>query len=163
MSRKKRRRPSRPGSRSDAWDALYPALDLHGETAESARRRAERWLRAQQVEGERTVRVITGRGLHSIGPPVLRGEIEDLLSTLRGTLISRYSSESGGGAYRVELARPSKARRTAPSFSTRSPPSGYASPELRRLAEEALSELGITPTPTLIDAEVRRLLREEQK
>jgi hypothetical protein len=155
-----RRSPPRSAS-SLPWDRLYPTLDLHGATADEARPRTARWLAEQQATGARTVRVITGKGLHSVGPPVLRGEIEALLGTLRGSLVASYTTESGGGAFRIELRRP-KAPRAAPNR-LRPPVHRTASgpdAELRRRAEEALWELGVSPTPELIEAEMRRLRQE---
>lgn len=135
-------------------------MDLHGATAEEARGRAERWLRAQQGAGERVVRLITGRGLHSVGPPVLPGEIQDLLASLSGSVVERFALERGGGAFHVELLK----RRT-PSPRPRGPDSDAhlpGDPELRRQAEEALHELGVAPTPALLRAEMRRLLEERR-
>lgn len=154
----RRRRPA-AGRRPPGPDrgSLYPTLDLHGETAASGRRLAEAWLREQRDEGERLVLLITGRGRHSPGPPVLREEIEDLLRRLAGELVGRVEVESGGGALRVELRSP---RGVSPVRSAR-PPAPY-SPELRREAEDALAELGVVPTPELLDAEVRRIRRERQ-
>jgi hypothetical protein len=134
---------------------VYPTLDLHGETAESARRRAESWLQAERSGDERLVRLVTGRGRHSVGPPVLPAEIEDLLRSLRGSVVEDFEVERGGGAFRVELRRPDlqRAPRRGPA-----PPAGN---ELRRRAEERLAELGISPHPSLIEAEMRRLREEE--
>ena len=144
----RRRRPRPPPD----LGSLYPTLDLHGETADSARRKAEAWLRTQRAAGERHVRLITGRGNRSAGPPVLRVEIEHLLRDLAGDLVTRSALEAGGGAIRVEL-RPAAvpASRRAPGHAPRTDPA------LRRAAEEALAELGIDPTPELVEAELRRL------
>ena len=150
-----RRRPSRP---PPDLGALYPTLDLHGETADSARRRAEAWLRRQRDAGERHVRLITGRGNRSVGPPVLRGEIERLLGDLAGELVVRRSIEPGGGAIRVELrapATPPRRERPAPE------PSGI-DPAIRREAEEALAVLGVDATPVLVEAEIRRIRAARQ-
>lgn len=140
-----------PGPR---WEVVYPTLDLHGETAETARRRAESWLVAQQGVGERIVRLVTGRGRHSIGPPVLPAEIEELLRTLRGSVVDDYLAERGGGAFRVELRRPHTRPRPAPRAEVR------GGDELRRRAEERLAELGIAAHPSLVEAEMKRM-REE--
>jgi hypothetical protein len=134
---------------------VYPTLDLHGETAESARRRAESWLRAERRGGERLVRLVTGRGRHSVGPPVLPAEIEDLLRSLRGSVVESFEVERGGGAFRVELRRPDPPRPPRPARA----PSGDE--ELRRAAEERLAELGISPHPSLVEAEMRRFRGEE--
>jgi len=136
--------------------SLLPTLDLHGETAESARRITIRWLEEQRSEGERVVLVVTGRGKHSLAGPVLREEIGALLRERTGGMVMRFEEEAGGGAFRVEL----RASTTVPPRAP--PPVPQASPELRRQAEEALAELGVAPTPELLAAEIRRL-REERK
>lgn len=152
MARRKRSARAAPTSRGE----VHPTLDLHGHTADEALRRAEAWLRDRQRDGVRTVRVVTGRGTRSAGPPVLRGEVGALLDSLRGSLVSYFTLDSGGGAFRVELERArSGPRRTAPSRLLR-----RAGPELRGRAEEALWELGVDPTPELLEAEIRRILEE---
>jgi hypothetical protein len=138
---------------------VHPLLDLHRLTGEEAVRLTGSWLRARQAEGVRTVVVVTGRGRHSGGAPVLRGEVEHLLKDLQGTVVASYEVEGHGGSLRVELHRPP------------APPAQVADPEpplvrtapatLRRRAEEALAELGVAPTPALVAAEIRRILREE--
>lgn len=156
-----RRRRKPPHSASLPWDTLYPTLDLHGDTADEARRRAERWLAEQQALGVRTVRIITGKGLHSVGPPVLSGEIGALLRSLRGTRVAQFATEPGGGVFRIELRRSPTVHRPDGSRPQRAqpPPSPPADAALRRQAEEALWELGVQPTPELIAAELRRLKR----
>ena len=157
MPRKKR--PPAGGVSREAWGTVHPVLDLHGLTGDQARRRAEEWLRGRQAENVRTVIVVTGRGLHSGGIPVVRNEIEHLLATLKGTLVSRWSAENLGGSFRVELRRP--ARVNAPRAPAPVPPLlREAEPALRLRAEEALAELGIASTPALLEAEIRRLLDE---
>jgi len=145
------------------WGEIHPTLDLHGLTADEAVRRCESWLIEQSRARIRTVRVITGRGKHSAGPPVLRGEIDALLGALRATIVRRHEPETGGGGFRVELraaagpgvSKPAPARRPPP----RERPLGDP---LRRRAEEALEDLGISATPDLIEAEIRRILRSER-
>lgn len=162
MGRRRRRSsPSAPPPRPD-FGALHPTLDLHGETADDARRRAARWLQEQRDAGVREVVLVTGWGRHSLGPPVLRGEIQDLLHSLRGTVVASSSLETGGGAFRVHLRRRA-AERAAPAPRTVSAPPLLSDQRLRREAEEALADLGVTPTPTLVEAEVRRLLRERER
>ncbi|HEY7768743.1 Smr/MutS family protein [Longimicrobium sp.] len=157
MPRKKR--PPAGGVSREAWGSVHPVLDLHGLTGDEARHRAEAWLRARQAENVRTVVVVTGRGLHSGGIPVVRNEIEHLLAGLKGSLVSRWSAENLGGSFRVELRRP--ARIHAPRPPARVPPLlRDAEPALRLRAEEALADLGIASTPALLEAEIRRLLNE---
>ncbi len=133
------------------WGRLHPTLDLHGETADDARRLTERWLRAHAADGVRTVVVITGRGRRSPGPPVLPGEVQDLLAMLRGSLVASWQLEPGGGALRVELIPTRPPPRPPPE------PPLPADSELRRRAEQSLAELGVAPTPLLLLAEMRRL------
>lgn len=111
-------------------------------------------MRAERERGERWVRLITGRGVHSAGPAVLREEIGRLLEELRGEVVRRVEVESGGGAMRVELASPRQPPPRPP------PPVPSASAEIRRMAEEALAELGVTPTAELLAAEIRRIRAE---
>jgi hypothetical protein len=161
--------PRKPASRPPPrlpWGEIHPTLDLHGLTADEAVRRTERWLNEQRSAGVHTVRVITGRGKHSVGPPVLRGEIEALLSALRRTLVASFASEPGGGVFRVELkqARRDAAPRPTPREPQRPGPApGEVAASLRRRAEEALAELGVEPTPELVRIEVDRILREDRE
>jgi len=99
--------------------------------------------------------VITGRGLHSPGgSPVLRGEIELLLREMQGDVVDDFVPRVGGGSFRVSLSPP---RRRSPDRSA--PSLGRIDPELQRRAEESLRDLGIDPTPALVQAEIRRLRR----
>ncbi len=161
MPRRKRRSPQRRAT--PAVPPRIPTLDLHGESAESARRRTEIWLRARWAEGVRTVQVITGRGIHSIGPAVLPAAIGDLLGALSGTVVSNFTPEYEGGAFRVELTRPGRPPAPPPSpppHRASGPPLRDIPPEVLRRAEETLWELGVTPTPALLRAEARRILEE---
>ena len=144
-------RPSR-----DAWGKVHPVLDLHGLTGDEARRRTEQWFLDRQAERVRTVIVVTGRGLHTQGIPVIRNEVEHLLQMLKGTLVVRWESTHFGGGYQVELRPPPDAPRPAPV----PPLLREADLALRRRAEEALWDLGIAPTPALLEAEIRRILSE---
>lgn len=149
MTRRRRRRAA-TGPREE----LYPTLDLHGLTADEARRVAASWLRRQAAAGERLVRMVTGRGLRSRGPPVLKGEMEVLLGEMTD-LVASWESDSLGGALRVKLHphRPLPRRSRGPTIPA------DVDAALQRAAEEELSELGITPTPELLAAEIRRLSR----
>jgi hypothetical protein len=103
------------------------------------------------------VRIVTGRGLHSVGPPVLPEAIAALLARLAGTVVRKYTKEPGGGAVLVKLRPPPAGRRSPPGV-------GKAlAPELVRVAEEALAELGIKATPALIETEARRIIRERDR
>ena len=150
-------RGRRPGPGGPAWGSVHPLLDLHGMTGGEARLRAESWLRARQADGVRTVVVVTGRGNRSGGLPVLRGEVGDLLERLAGTVVAAWEAVDGGGGFRVTLRR----LEPPPAASGVGAPPRGLDPALVRRAEEALWELGIAPTPALIQAEVRRILAEE--
>src|SRR4051812_40925721 len=136
-------------------------LDLHGHRADEARERATRWLGEQAARGEGVVEVITGRGTRSPAGPVLRGEIEPLLHALSGGVVERWEPAAGGGALRVYLRPP------APPPARQSEAATWARLErahpaaLRRRALDSLAELGITATPTLLAAEIARLLAQE--
>ena len=153
-----RRRRRFPRASTSPPSPTYPTLDLHGETAETARRLTEHWLRQQRAEGIDLVRVVTGRGLHSVGGPVLPGEIRALLEELRGSVVADFFIERGEGSLQVTLRpSPSAKRSRRDAVRTTSSPDPVPA-EVRRAAEEALSELGVRPTPALLEAEIRRLL-----
>lgn len=150
-----RRRPPPP---PEPRGTVHPVLDLHGLTGDEAARRTDRWLRDRQADGVRTVVVITGRGLRSRGLPVLRAEVEHLLAGLKGSVVAGWETGDLGGSVRVELRRPPPSRARAADPTPRLLRETPA--ELRLRAEEALWELGVEPTPTLLEAEIRRLRRE---
>ena len=156
------RKPPR-GERSRSWGSLHPTLDLHGLTGDDARLRAAAWLRARRAERLRTVVVITGRGNRSAGPPVLPGELEHLLHGLVGDVVESFARLPGGGGFQVELTRPEPPRPLTLAEERAAKRVRGSAPELRRRAEEALWDLGIAPTPALLDAEIQRLLREESR
>jgi len=138
---------------------VHPLLDLHGLTGDEALRRAEGWLRARAAEGERTVVIVTGRGRHSSGLPVLRPEIEHLLEGLRGSTVAEWEPTHGSGGFRVSLRPPAALPGAAAAAETLA---RQYPPELRRRAEESLAELGVTPTPALLRAEIRRIAAEDE-
>ena len=156
-----RKRKTPPGDTvsRETWGRVHPILDLHGLTGDEAYRRAGQWMRARQAEGVRTVVVVTGRGLHSQGIPVVRNEVEHLLAGLKGTLVVRWESAHFGGSFRVELRGPP---REPPRLSTREPALvRNAAPDVLLRAAENLAELGSASTPALLEAEIRRILRDE--
>jgi hypothetical protein len=156
--RKRKRDRRTPG---EPRGTIHPLLDLHGLTGDEAVRRTDAWLRVRQTENVRTVVVVTGRGRHSGGTPVLPGEVALLLERLTGTVVAGFAPEASGGSFRVELRRPSPGDLSAPAAPAEPLVLRHAPAQLRRQAEETLWELGITPTPTLLAAEVRRLMAQE--
>ncbi|MBU0482672.1 MAG: Smr/MutS family protein [Proteobacteria bacterium] len=69
--------------------AVYPPpqeeLDLHGMTSEAAERRVRTFLGGAAIEKIKTVRIITGKGLHSNGPAVLPDVTEMVLEELKSS------------------------------------------------------------------------------
>lgn len=156
-----RKPPRGRGGHVPWWGSLHPLLDLHGLTGDDARIRADAWLRARHAERVRTVMIVTGRGNRSAGPPVLLGEVEHLLHGLRGTVVEGFTFLPGGGGFEVELMKPPPPPARTVAEARAAKRIRASAPELRRRAEESLWELGITPTPALLDAEIQRLMREE--
>jgi len=58
-------------------------IDLHGCTAREAEQKVEMFVRNGCKKGLRTIRVITGKGLHSEGGAVLPAVVEDRLRALK--------------------------------------------------------------------------------
>lgn len=58
-------------------------LDLHGKTAVEAEALARAFIHSSRLEGVQSLRIITGKGLHSPGHAVLPDTIETLLQTLK--------------------------------------------------------------------------------
>lgn len=79
-------------------------LDLHGLTAVAAERRLEMFLdrAAVTVRGE-VVRVITGRGAGSPGPPVLQGLVREALTGWLAHRVEEWAVDVGSGAYLVRV------------------------------------------------------------
>jgi|GEM_PF-2820719 len=79
---------------------IYPPpqeyLDLHGLTAPEAERRVVSFLMTARAKGLRTVSVITGKGIHSQGFPVLRDLVEGMAKAMKtGREIRNYVWENG--------------------------------------------------------------------
>lgn len=86
----------RSGSHKKAKKQIFPQaeLDLHGLTGPQAESRAESFISSARQRGIFFVRIITGRGLHSNGPPVLPGVIEEKMTELKQVgIIQRYEWE----------------------------------------------------------------------
>ena len=65
------KKPSRINERVASYPKPQAELDLHGLTADPAGRRVRTFLAEAAIEKLKTVRIITGKGLHSDGPAVL--------------------------------------------------------------------------------------------
>ena len=138
-------------------------------TAQEAVRRADAWLREQQVRGAEEVLIVTGRGTHSIGGvPVVRPAIEKLLFQLRRRGVIASHQEHNPGAFAVQIA-PLRALLEAPARKRHV--DGPATPRaaftgldaattelLRRVAERSLDELGVAADPDTLRDEMQRYL-----
>ncbi len=87
----------------------YPApqreIDLHGMTVPEALREIDYFIDHSIKQRVRTVRLITGKGLHSVNfKPVLPGETEKRLAELRreGKILS-FRREKNAGSFAVYL------------------------------------------------------------
>lgn len=85
-------------------------LDLHGLAADAARERLLDFLKTMRTRGERCVLVIHGKGEHSVGGGVLRGEIAAWLSQGRARehvagFATARDEDGGEGAVYVALRR----------------------------------------------------------
>ena len=142
-------------------DGLPPAAE--------AVRRAERWLREQQIKGRREVLIVTGRGIHSVGGiAVIRPAIEKLLFSLRRRGVVAAHHDHNPGAFAVELApiralaeAPARRRERGSTAPTRT--IGGLNREttglLRDLAERSLDALGVTGDEARVADEMQRHLR----
>lgn len=143
-------------------------LREHLPSAPDAVRRADRWLREQQVHGSREVLLITGRGAHSPGGvAVIRPAVEKLLHSLRRQGVVASHEDHTPGAFVVQLA-PLRALVDAPSR-RREPRralrpvgihglSATAMDLLRQVAERSLDALGVVPDDVRISDEMHRYL-----
>jgi DNA-nicking Smr family endonuclease len=86
-------------------------LDFHGRGSISAgevKRETVAFLRGCARDGKRRVRIVTGKGLHSKGKPVVRPQVERTLKALSAEgVVQRWQPETvrggGDGAFRVDL------------------------------------------------------------
>jgi hypothetical protein len=144
-------------------------LREHLPTSAEAVRRADAWLREQQVRGSKEVLVITGRGNQSVGGvAVIRGAIEKLLFSLRRRGVIIAHREHNPGAFVVELAplralveAPARKRDRASAASPAADIHGLsreATGLLRLLAERSLDMLGVSTDEGRISDEMHRHL-----
>lgn len=79
-------------------------LDLHGLGAREAEVRVCNFLeRHARTSGGKVVHIITGKGTHSDGPPVLPGLVEKLLREEFPEDVSEHAGLVGGGAIAVRM------------------------------------------------------------
>jgi len=79
-------------------------LDLHGCNADEGERRVRDFIEGwRRREPGVILRIITGKGLRSEGPPVLIGRVRELLVGPLSSVVADYVVEMGGGSYLVRL------------------------------------------------------------
>jgi len=139
-------------------------------TGPEAVRRAEQWLREQQIKGRPEVLIITGRGNQSVGGiAIIRPAIEKLLFSLHRRGVVAAHHDHNPGAFVVELA-PLRALSDAPHRRREPRASAETGLEihgltrettglLRDLAERSLDALGVAPDEARIADEMHRQLR----
>jgi DNA-nicking Smr family endonuclease len=83
---------------------VHAALDLHGCTADDARRLVREFLKstARRNPGA-VVHVITGKGRGSAGGPVLRGAVAALLKGDLAPLVADWARDDGDGGFLVRV------------------------------------------------------------
>jgi hypothetical protein len=132
-------------------------------------RRADAWLREQQVHGSKEVLIITGRGNQSVGGvPVIRPAIEKLLFSLHRRGVVAAHREHNPGAFAVELAPLRSLVDAPPRRRDPAEPKAVVAlhgltsetiAQLRALAERSLEALGVSLDEARIDDEMHRQLR----
>ena len=81
------------------------SLDLHGMTADGAEQRLRFFLERHHVTSSgRVVHVITGKGGHSTGPPVLPGLVRELLMHELSEIVAELGGLTGGGGFAVRIS-----------------------------------------------------------
>ena len=75
--------PRRAPRQEDTWVGPEREIDLHGFTAPEAELKVKNFLITSRQQGLRAVRVITGKGLHSPGLPVLPEMMERMARTMQ--------------------------------------------------------------------------------
>ena len=139
-------------------------------TVNEATRRADSWLRQQQVERANEVLIITGRGNQShAGVSVVREAVIRLLHALKRKGVVNGHEEHTAGSFVVTLAplsalststKRTNAREAEPP--PRTPPSldeldADTRILLRNLAERTLEGIGIKDTATFLQGEMLKL------
>lgn len=138
-------------------------------TGDEAVRRAEAFLREQQVHGSREVLIITGRGNQSMGGvAVVRPAVEKLLFVLRRRGVVASHAEHNPGAFVVQIAS-LRSMVDAPARKRDEPdkPARHVEIEgldtatsdlLRQVAERSLESLGVRPDESALRDEMHRYL-----
>ncbi len=106
MGKRRETRHSDSVPRTLHTERVVDTLDLHGFTGDQAERRLEMFLdRVAAASPNTVVRIITGRGSGSAGPPVLQGLVRDALTGWLEHRVAEWAVDLGGGAYLVRVRR----------------------------------------------------------
>ena len=70
-------------SKKERYPRPQAELDLHGCSLEEACRRTENFIKSSLHHGRQSVRIITGKGLHSTQLPVLPEAVEEILGQFK--------------------------------------------------------------------------------
>ena len=101
-----RDQPERSEPRTLHTAVVVDELDLHGFTGDEAERRLEFFLdRLASTSPGEVVRVITGRGARSEGPPVLQRLVRDALTGWLEHRVQEWAVDVGSGAYLVRVKK----------------------------------------------------------
>ena len=83
---------------------IVAELNLHGFDAAQARQAVEKLLRGKGgARSGEVAHIITGRGSHSPGSPVLRPLVGGILRGEVGRRVAEYSKDENEGGYLVRL------------------------------------------------------------
>ena len=106
MGRRRTAKPSESELRGTLHAAVPDAeIDLHGLTRDQAVRRVEMLLDTWERRGRAPVlRIVTGRGQHSAGDPVLLHAVGDRLQAELGARLEDMTRDAGGGGWLVRMA-----------------------------------------------------------
>ncbi len=106
MGKRRETRHSDSVPRTLHTERVVDVLDLHGFTGAQAERRLEMFLdRVAVASPDGVVRVVTGRGAGSAGPPVLQSLVRDALTGWLDHRVAEWAVDVGGGAYLVKVRR----------------------------------------------------------
>ncbi len=110
MARKKKER-RQSVNKYEGMNTPEAVLDFHDDgviTSQDVKKRTEAFIRDASTQGFLRVRIITGKGVHSKGKPVVEPQVNRTLRNLTTEgIVESYRTENDGdggrGAIRVDL------------------------------------------------------------
>ena len=89
---------------SKEYPKVDSELDLHGRTQEESERFLYNFINSAKIGKLKTIRVITGRGMHSKNGPVIQNFVERLLEIhQRNGKIKKFKIETNGGSFLIHI------------------------------------------------------------